>query len=536
MTTPDYQVFARRFRPTTFAEVIGQETTATTLANAVRRGRVAQAYLFAGPRGVGKTSLARILAKALNCATGPTVTPCGECDNCRTIAVGNDTDVLEIDGASNRSIDDVRELRERVRFAPGHSPYKVYIIDEVHMLTTEAFNALLKTLEEPPERVVFIFATTRLDKVPPTIVSRCQRFIFRRIPAAAIEAKLESIARVEGLRLEPGAAALLARRAAGSMRDGESLLDQVTAFGGETISRADVERALGLVAGEAVASLLAAVLAGDGAAALRAIDALAADGADLSQTTAQAVEYLRDLIVLAAAPEAPGLVDLGGAELEERRAQAAAHSPAVLMNLINCFVEAAGPMARVFSPRFALEYAALKAARLRHLLPIEDLLAAAGEAEPAVMPPAAPTPAGPHAEGTAGPPPPAAAAPSQSLTDIWKKILEGLAKTDRSLYAQVSHARPISYGDGVLHLGFPPAYRASAAKLNQPDFAASFGNAVGKILGETVRVTAEVEKEAAAAAAGDSPLFDPAPDVTLVRERFRGEVVDEHPVSPPEED
>ncbi|MEE9457743.1 MAG: DNA polymerase III subunit gamma/tau, partial [bacterium] len=295
MPVSDYQVFARRFRPLSFDEVVGQEAVTRTLANAVTGGRVAQAYLFAGPRGVGKTSVARILAKALNCSQGPTVTPCGECDNCGAIAAGNDTDVLEIDGASHRGIDDVRELRERVRFAPGHSPYKIYIIDEVHMLTAEAFNALLKTLEEPPSHVVFIFATTRFDKVPPTIVSRCQRFIFKRIATGAIEDKLRVIAEKEGLNVEPQALSLIARRAAGSMRDAESLFDQVIAFAGDEITPHDVERTLGLVAAEAVEKLASAALAADGAAALRAVDALVRDGADLVQAVYQLVEYLRDL-------------------------------------------------------------------------------------------------------------------------------------------------------------------------------------------------------------------------------------------------
>jgi DNA polymerase-3 subunit gamma/tau len=525
MTVSDYQVFARRFRPLNFDEVVGQEAVTRTLANAVAGGRVAQAYLFAGPRGVGKTSVARILAKALNCSTGPTVTPCGACDNCRAIATGNDTDVLEIDGASNRGIDDVRELRERVRFAPGHSPHKIYIIDEVHMLTPEAFNALLKTLEEPPSHVIFVFATTRLDKVPPTIVSRCQRFIFRRIGTAAIEAKLRAIAEEEGLSVEPRALSLIARRAAGSMRDGESMFDQVIAFAGEQISLGDVERTLGLVAGEAVEDLVGAVLAGDGAAALRAVDALVRDGADLVQAVHQLVEYLRDLMVLAAAPDDVELVDVSGEEREKLRAAAAEHSPATLLNLINVFLEATGPMARVLSPRLVLEYAALKAARIRSLLPVEDLLkVSAGEEE------GAPAAAG---EGAAKPTSAAAAERVKSLTETWQRVLTGLAQRDKALHALVVPARLVSFAGDELRLGFPENYRASAEKVEQGERRAALAQEVGAILGRPVTVRVQIE-DGAPAAAPVSTLFEDTPLVTEIKKRYGGEIVEEREITGPE--
>jgi DNA polymerase-3 subunit gamma/tau len=517
MTVSEYQVFARRFRPLNFDEVIGQEAVTRTLANAVAGGRVAQAYLFAGPRGVGKTSVARILAKALNCSTGPTVTPCGVCDNCRAIAAGNDTDVLEIDGASNRGIDDVRELRERVRFAPGHSPRKIYIIDEVHMLTQEAFNALLKTLEEPPSHVIFVFATTRLDKVPPTIISRCQRFIFRRIGTAAIEGKLRAIAEEDGLSVEPRALSLIARRAAGSMRDGEALFDQVIAFAGEQINHGDVERTLGLVASEAVENLVGAVLAGDGAAALRAVDALVRDGADLVQAAHQAVEYLRDLMVLAAAPDDVELVDVSGEEREKLRA--------TLLNLINVFLEATGPMGRVLSPRLVLEYAALKAARIRNLLPVEDLLkVSAGEEEG--VPAAA-------AEGAAKTASAAAAERAKSLTETWQRVLTGLAQKDKALHALVVPARLVSFAGDELRLGFPENYRASAEKVDQEERRAALAREVGAILGRPVTVRVQIE-DGAPAAPPVSTLFEDMPLVSEIRQRYGGEIVEEREITDPE--
>ena len=243
----EYVVVARRYRPQTFDELIGQEQVAQGLVSAITTNRVGHAYLFTGVRGVGKTSTARILAKALNCTTGPTPTPCNECDVCRSITTGEDLDVLEIDGASNRGIDEIRQLRSNVNIRPSRCRFKIYIIDEVHMLTREAFNALLKTLEEPPEHVKFIFCTTVPEKIPITVLSRCQRFDFVGIQPESIVRRLEQICEAEGARVETEALAILARRAAGSMRDGQSLLEQLLAFGGERVTVDEVHAMLGAV-------------------------------------------------------------------------------------------------------------------------------------------------------------------------------------------------------------------------------------------------------------------------------------------------
>ena len=248
-----YQVFARKYRPQTFDDLVGQEHVTRTLKNAVEQNRLAHAYLFVGPRGIGKTSVARILAKALNCIHGPTITPCGVCDSCREITGGNSLDVLEIDGASNNGVEQVRELRDNVRYAPAKGKYKIYIIDEVHMLTSQAFNALLKTLEEPPEHVKFIFATTEPQKVLPTILSRCQRFDLHRIPARLIAQHLQLIAQKEKVKLDPAAAWAIARGAEGGMRDAESMLDQLVAFCGETIAESDVLNVFGFTSEQTVA-------------------------------------------------------------------------------------------------------------------------------------------------------------------------------------------------------------------------------------------------------------------------------------------
>src|SRR5437588_2216760 len=255
-----YTVLARRYRPQQFADLIGQEPVARALTNALQSNRVAHAYVFTGARGVGKTSAARILAKALNCAQGPTATPCDQCEICQSIASGEDVDVLEIDGASNRGIDEVREIRQNVQYRPARSRYKIYIIDEVHMLTAPAFNALLKTLEEPPEHVKFIFATTEVQKIPVTILSRCQRFDFAGIGTARIVDRLREVVQSERMHADDEALELVARRAAGSMRDAQSLLDQLLAFGGERLTSDQVHQLLGTAHDERVIALASAVL------------------------------------------------------------------------------------------------------------------------------------------------------------------------------------------------------------------------------------------------------------------------------------
>jgi DNA polymerase-3 subunit gamma/tau len=267
----DYQVSARKYRPGAFHEVIGQSHVVQTLVNAITTKRIAHAFLFSGTRGVGKTTVARILAKSLNCEQGPTGTPCETCANCSEITQGTSVDVIEIDGASNTGVDDVREIRENVKFTPFRGSYRVYIIDEVHMLSNSAFNALLKTLEEPPAHVVFIFATTEIHKIPATILSRCQHFNFRRISTSEIVRRLRHVADRDDITVEDRSLAVIAQASEGSMRDGLSLLDQAVAFGGKTVRHTDLELLLGSVPREQVRALILAVIAGDSPAALRII-------------------------------------------------------------------------------------------------------------------------------------------------------------------------------------------------------------------------------------------------------------------------
>jgi len=283
---------------------VGQAHVSRTLKNAVAQNRLAHAYLFVGPRGIGKTSTARILAKSLNCVNGPTVTPCGECDNCREIAAGNSLDVIEIDGASNNSVEDVRQLRENVRYAPAKGRYKIYLIDEVHMLSSAAFNALLKTLEEPPEHVKFIFATTEPQKVLPTILSRCQRFDLHRIPANLIAKHLQFIAGKEKISLEPAAAHAIARGAEGGLRDAESMLDQLVAFCGQKISENDVLDVFGFTSKQTVVELTGRILRGETPDAIDLLHQQSDAGKDMMRLMSDLIGYLRDLLVFKAKPDA----------------------------------------------------------------------------------------------------------------------------------------------------------------------------------------------------------------------------------------
>lgn len=292
------QVFYRKWRPQTLAQVVGQEPITKTLANALATGRVAHAYLFCGPRGTGKTSTGRILAKALNCLTNGKGEPCNSCEMCRAFNEGRALDLVEIDGASTRGIDDIRDLREKIQFVPNSARYKVYIIDEVHMLTPEAFNALLKTLEEPPPHAIFILATTEVHKVPLTILSRCQRFDFRRLPQAAVVGKLKDICDHEGITIEPQALALIAKAATGSLRDAENLLEQLVLYHGSNISLEQAQSELGISGDMRIRQLAEHILKKDAASGLKVINNVAVDGVDLRQFNRGLVDYLRDMLLV----------------------------------------------------------------------------------------------------------------------------------------------------------------------------------------------------------------------------------------------
>jgi DNA polymerase III subunit gamma/tau len=419
-----YQVLARKWRPQVFDAVVGQDPVTRTLRNALASGRVAHAYLFTGPRGVGKTTTARLLAKALACTARTGTEACGECPSCKDFASGAPVDVMEIDAASNTSVDDIRTLRENVKYAPARGRFKVYIVDEVHMLSGAAFNAFLKTLEEPPAHVVFILATTDPKKIPATVLSRCQRFDFRPIPPELLTASLTQILEQEKVPFEPGALPVLIRAAEGSLRDALSLLDTAIAYGEGKLDEASVARLFGSSSPVHVRGFVSALLAGDGAAALEAVDRAASAGEDLGTLCREAIEMTRRLLVLKVAAGAP-FADLTPAEAAELRAAAEPVSADELIYVLRAFLDADVEMRRSPHPRVELEIAAVRATRRPRPQAIETLIGKLEEAETRLrqMPPvtggaarpvvvqetlldARPSPAsassGPRASGAAG--------------------------------------------------------------------------------------------------------------------------------------
>src|SRR3989338_6437933 len=326
-----YLVYARKFRPQCFGDIIGQEHVTATLQNGIKEKKIAQSFLFSGTRGVGKTSAARILAKSLNCEKGIEPEPCGKCISCKEITQGSSLDILEIDGASNRGIDEIRTLRENVKFKPSHGRYKIYIIDEVHMLTGEAFNALLKTLEEPPEHVKFIFATTEAHKVPLTILSRCQRYNFRRIPAALMIQTLREVANKEKLKVKDDVLFLIAKHSEGSLRDGESLLDQLASYGDGEVAAEDVAFTLGLTGDDVYFLLLGALKARDGKKVLATVGKVIEAGKDLVQFSRGLLEIFRDLLVSQVGKPSDELVEGTAERIAEIKQFQSAFSPEELL-------------------------------------------------------------------------------------------------------------------------------------------------------------------------------------------------------------
>jgi len=370
-----YQVIARKWRPQTFDDLVGQQHVTETLKNAIKNDRVAHAYIFSGARGVGKTTAARILAKALNCVKGPTATPCGECDSCKEIAAGTSLDVIEIDAASNRGIDQIRELREMVRYAPAASRSKVVILDEAHMLTGEASNALLKTLEEPPDRVIFVMATTQPEDLVDTIRSRSQHFHFRALTFAEIAGRLEEIAKKEDLKIDQGAMAVIARMAEGSLRDALSLLEQARAYCGDTIPDKEVRELLGVVPDDALEELVGAISEGSADRALGLVHTFQKEGRNLQHFCREAIRHMRNLLI---ARTCGADSDLIAATPDQRPAlakSAALFSEEDLTRFFQILLQTDDDLRRKPDPRVHLEMGLLRLINAARLAPLEELLA-----------------------------------------------------------------------------------------------------------------------------------------------------------------
>lgn len=548
-----YEVLARKYRPKQFEEVVGQQHVTQTLIQAIERKRIAQAYLFVGPRGVGKTTIARILAKALNCEKGPTATPCDTCDSCRQIAVGSHLDVMEIDGASNNGVDQVRDLRDSVRYAPARGPYKVYIIDEVHMLSIGAFNALLKTLEEPPDHVKFIFATTEPQKVPATILSRCQRFDLRRISTRDMVAHLALIAQAEKVVIDESALLAVARGAEGGLRDAESALDQLMTFCGKDITEDNVLSVFGLVSWKNLEQLVEALLKADLAGLLRLVAKLDEAGKDLQRLGVEVLEYLRNLLVVAYAPDVLGERELADAQLTTLRRQAGLVPTGRLAQVVEVLIEAQGQIRNALARRTILEVALIKAARAASVASLDEVLAILGGLElaegvaPAPAQQVSEVPASYGEEAPASRPvarPVSAPAEVQGLALVkqkWSQIIERVQTAAPLAKGNLKDAMPVRVDGNRVTLSFDPEFADSCEKLKVPRALRAVQTALEWALGHEVVLDLTVghppsDTEPAAPApvvpsaktAGDRSsrewVKDPAVKRTL--EAFNGNIVD----------
>ena len=568
-----FQVTARKWRPRRFDEVVGQEHITATLSNAVNSGRIAHCYLFCGPRGVGKTTTARILAKLLNCANRVELNPCDNCPSCKSIAAGTSMDVLEIDGASNNSVEDVRELRELVRYIPMGGAYKIYIIDEVHMLSTAAFNALLKTLEEPPEKVVFVFATTEVQQVPDTIQSRCQRFNFRRIPTSQIASHLGLIATAEEIVADEEALYLLAHRADGALRDAESLLDQVSSLETERVTADAVRQVLGLVDRTVFFDMSRAISAADAGVILQIISRVLDEGGDLEEFVRGYAEHASYLLHAKVQGSASKL-EVADAERAEYEETSKLFSDEDILRILRAILDLESDLKRSLQPRFRVEMALVRLARMGSAVDIGQLLgkleslddstSPAQRAAAAKVPPAAASSQGRRKEQATGAPATDARAgressPAPTPADVgpeppprgddvqreggqatragqavdidlahikneWNRITSEIASTHQSVGGCLAEARPVELDGAVLHLAFPPdgSFHMSLVEKSKR----VVEEAAERLLGKSLRVRcrlSDVETPAEAPKPAGATSQDPA--AKLVMDTLDGEMV-----------
>jgi len=500
------QVFYRKWRPQSLAEVVGQEQVTQTLRNALDSGRVSHAYLFCGPRGTGKTTTGRILAKAVNCLTNGKGEPCNDCPMCQAIREGRALDVIEIDAASNRGIDEIRELRDRVNYAPNQARYKVYIIDEVHMLTKEASNALLKTLEEPPPYVIFILATTEAHKVLPTISSRCQRFDFRRISQADIVSKLTRICSQEGIDMEPEALRLIAKSATGSLRDAENLLEQLTTYYGSEVGLQQVQAILGTTGDWRVKEVVKHIVNNDISAGITTINSVNNDGLDLRQFNRELVEYLRGLLLIKTGSDET--IDFTAEDIAELKALAAKASLGQILKAVKLFGQLELGLDNYST--LPLELALVDCA----LTPEETKGSPAVEAEPELRQPvtAAPPPAAPpqptaQAEPANIPPPPAPKTtipPPEPGSEIeqmranWKQVIEqapeDTKRTPAIAILRSAGVKPVAIENDTIILAFRYPYHKE--QIEKPENQQIAGKIIGNFLGRPCHVRCIYEPEA----------------------------------------
>jgi len=558
-----YKIFARKYRPQAFEEVIGQKSVVRTIQNAIQMGRISQAYLFSGMRGTGKTSVARILARALNCANGPTASPCkiedkdaaGEtnkpCDYCASISEDRAIDVLEIDGASNRGIDEIRALRESLKYKAIYTRYKVVIIDEVHQITKEGFNALLKTLEEPPPNTVFIFATTEFNKVPATIVSRCQHFEFRKISHKDIINHLVEIARKEAITITPAGLAMIAEAADGSMRDAQSLLDQAVAFSGENIGDEDLKTILGTIGPEVVFRFSTAVLEEKPEDVFPLVESVAAAGYDLRFVFGKFIEHFRALLLVRSVERPEDLLLAGAEEIQALRVQASKATVEDLLRYLLALQQAEAGLKYSAMPRIYLEAFLIKLCHFRKIVPLQELIRDVESLKrepqrtfprpPAASPAGAPSAGGtgrsvPAGDAPQGPAPAAKTAPPPQK-DVFKRVLEKLAVDRAPLAALLAQYSSIMVRDNVLEVFFASGKGFFVTSIQEKDIRA-VERAASEVLGrETkVRFAEENASDGGPIRPGrelEAALKDPA--VQFFMNTFKASVLSADPIPAPRE-
>ncbi len=532
-----YQALAIKWRPQQFDQVVGQQHVTTTLVNAIKMKRLSHAYLFTGPRGIGKTTLARIFAKSLNCLSSdePVPVPCDKCDSCREIAAGSSIDVLEIDGASNNSVEDVRQLRENVRYAPSRSRNKIYIIDEVHMLSPSAFNALLKTLEEPPPHVKFFFATTDPHKLPDTIISRCQRFDLRKISRPQIVERLKQILEAEKVPYDGDALLAVAAAAEGGMRDAESILDQLMVYCPERIRREDVAALLGLVPRQVVTECSRAILKEDLPRLVSLVGEVIEHGWDVPQFLSGLVRHFRDLLVISMAGPEDNLTDTPPEELEAARKLSEEFTRPRLLAILNKLIREENSIRNALSEQIALEMTLITAARTRTRVYIDDLVARVEGLESGISAAggcAAPAPSPKESAPQAAESPP----PSRSVRETWPNFLEALGADRPMLKAYLTQGKPGEIENGVVTIYFQEEFDFHREALESSPQRSYMENLLANKIGVQVRLEFRVRS---GGPIGEEPSPSPSPPAqkkgSLVRgnpvieaalDKFDGRVVD----------